>query len=149
MTLQNLARIGQLKLHPPEASDIQRLLTAARRIIDDSNVVAISTETRFDVAYKAVMQAALAALMANGFRPDTKRPGHHMTVLQTLTKTVGLETNKLIVLDTLRRKRNLADYTGDDVDEVSVRLCIEEARSLLQHVEGWLEQTHPQLLTTK
>jgi hypothetical protein len=27
------------------------------------------------------MQSALAALLANGYRPDTKVPGHHQTVI--------------------------------------------------------------------
>ena len=71
MTLDNLLRTGQLKNHEPDAVEIQRLLQAARRNIADSRVLAISPETRFDAAYKAMMQVALAALMANGFRPDT------------------------------------------------------------------------------
>lgn len=31
MSLENLAKIGQLKPHPPEAEEIERLLTAAAR----------------------------------------------------------------------------------------------------------------------
>jgi hypothetical protein len=48
--------------------------------------------------------------------PDTNQPGHHVTVLQSLPKTMGLPGVRLAVLDTLRRKRNLADYTGEDID---------------------------------
>ncbi len=71
MTLANLLRTGQLKNHEPDATEIQRLLQAARRNIADSRVLAISTETRFDAAYKAIMQVALAALMqtASGLIP--------------------------------------------------------------------------------
>lgn len=60
MTLQNLHKIGQLKEHPPVAGEIQRLLAAAGRSLTDARVTTISPETRFDAAYKAVMQAALA-----------------------------------------------------------------------------------------
>ena len=81
------------------------------------------------------MQMALAALMANGLRLDSNRPGHHLTVPQSLPKTVGLETGRMVVFDTLRRKQNLAGYTGDDVDESSVAQCIEEAEGLLRDVE--------------
>ena len=81
MSLQNLLKIGQLKPHPPDAGEVQRLLTAAARNLSDARVATISPETRFDAAYKAVMQAALAALMAHGYRPDTNRPGHHATVV--------------------------------------------------------------------
>jgi hypothetical protein len=119
MSLENLLKIGQLKSHPPDRREIQKLLVAAQRNLADVQIKGISAETRFDVTYKAIMQAALAALMANGYRPDTNRPGHHMTVIQSLPLTVGLKPARAIVLDTLRRKRNLSDYTGADIDDVS------------------------------
>ena len=90
VSLQNLLNIGQLKAHPPDATEVQRLPAAAGRNLADSRVTAISPETRFDAAYKAVMQTALAALMAHRYWPDTNRPGHHVTVVQGLTLTIGL-----------------------------------------------------------
>lgn len=86
MSLENLLKIRQLKKHPADAREIQRLLAAAGRNLSDARVTFISSETRFDAAYKAIMQSALAALMAWGYRPDTNRPGHHMTVIQSREK---------------------------------------------------------------
>lgn len=146
MTLENLLKIGQLKKHAPDAGEIRRLLEAARRNLADARVTAISSETRFDAAYKTIMQVALAALMANGFRPDTARPGHHMTVLQSLPMTIGLANERMTVLDTLRRKRNLSDYTGEDIDDISVDNCILEADQLLRDVETWLTENRPDLV---
>lgn len=146
MTLENLLKIGQLKSHPPDRNEIQRLLQAARRNLADAEVAGISSETRFDVAYKAILQAALAALAANGFRPDTQRPGHHMTVVQSLPKTIGLSNDRMVVLDVFRRKRNLSDYSGDWIDEASTQSCITEAKALLGDVEAWLSKHRPQLL---
>jgi hypothetical protein len=80
------------------------LLAAAARNLTDARVTAISAETRFDAAYKSIMQVALAALMAHGYRPDTKRLGHHVTVLQGLTLTIDLAAARVRVLDTLRRQ---------------------------------------------
>lgn len=145
MTLENLLKIGQLKPHQPSAEEIQRLLLAARRNLADARTDQISHETRFDAAYKAIMQAALAALMANGFRPDTKKPGHHATVVQSLTKTIALKAERVTVLDTLRHKRNLSDYTGEDIDHASVEVCVAEAESLLKEVEAWLKNHRPEL----
>ncbi|MEO8152444.1 MAG: hypothetical protein ABI605_05190 [Rhizobacter sp.] len=54
---------------------MQRLLAAAERNIADSRVAAVSDENRFDAAYKAIMQCALAAMMASGYRPSTNEPG--------------------------------------------------------------------------
>ena len=104
MSLLNLLKTGQLKQHPPDAGEVQRLLAAAGRNIADARVTTISAETRFDAAYKAVMQCALAAMMAHGYRPDTNRPGHHATVVQGLRLTIGLAAARVTVLDTLRRK---------------------------------------------
>ena len=89
MSLQNLLKIGQLKEHPAQAGEIERLLTAAQRNLRDAHVEDISPETRFDAAYKSIMQTALAALMMHRYRPDTKRPGHHMTVLQSTPQPAG------------------------------------------------------------
>ena len=117
LSLKNLLKIGQLKEHPPDPQEIRRLLAAAARNLADARVTEISPETRFDAAYKAVMQAALAALMAHGYRPDTKRPGHHATVVQGLPLTIGLTAARATVLDALRRQRNVSDYTGEDIDD--------------------------------
>lgn len=75
MSLENLLKIGRLKTHPPDAREIEQLLAAARRNLADARVTSISAETRFDAAYKAIMQCSLAALMMHGYRPDTNQPG--------------------------------------------------------------------------
>jgi len=85
-------------------------------------------------------------LMAHGYRPDTNRPGHHVTVVQGLTLTIGLAPARVTVLDTLRRKRNLSDYTGEDIDDSSVEHCIAEADRLLRDVTAWLKAHRPQLI---
>ena len=144
--MQNLLKTGQLKEHPPDAAEVQRLLAAAARNLADARVTTISAETRFDAAYRAVMQAALAALMAHGYRPDTSRPGHHVTVVQGLPLTIELAPTRVTVLDTLRRKRNLSDYTGEDIDDSSAEHCLAEADRLLQDVTAWLKEHRPQLI---
>lgn len=133
--MANLLRIGQLKEHPADVMEIARLLAAAERGIADARVHAISLETRFDAAYRSITQTGLAALMAHGFRPDTNRPGHHVTIIQALTLTLGIDARRVAVLDALRRKRNLADYTGEDIDEASVVACIEAATRLLHEAK--------------
>jgi hypothetical protein len=137
--LANLLRIGQLKEHPADAGEIARLLAAAERCIADARVRAISPETRFDAAYRSITQTGLAALMAHGYRPDINRPGHHVTIVQTLTLTLGIDARRVAILDALRRKRNLVDYTGEDIDEGSVVACIEAATRLLHEANQRLE----------
>lgn len=144
--LRNLEKIGQLKSHVTSSEEIQRLLEAARRNVSDAGVDIISCETRFDSAYKTIMQVSLVAMMANGFRPDTSRPGHHMTLIQSLPHTIGLSNVRMAVLDVLRRKRNLTDYSGSWIDETSMEQCISEAKDLLRDVEAWLQEQRPDLM---
>ena len=145
VSLENLLKIGQLKEHPPDAGEIQQLLTAADRNLRDARVPALSAESRFDIGYKAIMQAALAALMAHGYRPDTSRPGHHMTVVQSLSLTIGLPGPRIAVLDAMRRKRNASDYTGADIDDGSADACVVAAERLLAELRGWLRTNRPNL----
>jgi uncharacterized protein (UPF0332 family) len=149
VSLENLLKIGQLKEHPVQAEEIERLLAAAQRNLRDAHVESISPETRFDAAYKAIMQAALAALMMHGYRPDTKRPGHHMTVVQSTPLTIGLQSKRMVVLDALRRQRNVADYTGDDVDVSMAESCIAEAKWLIDDVLAWRKSNRPELIQKK
>ena len=146
MTLENLLRTKQLKAHSPAAVEIKQLLAAANRNLGDSTATNISAENRFDAAYKAIMQAALAALMANGFTPDKKSAGHHAVTIQSLPKTIGIEADRVIVLDALRNKRNLSDYTGKEIDESSVGACRTEAKKLVSEVSAWLKKHRPELL---
>jgi len=143
--LKNLEKVGQLKSHVTSREEVQRMIEAARRNLADAAVEVISNETRFDSAYKAIMQLALTAMMANGFRPETNKPGHHQTMIQSLPHTIGLPTARMMVLDVLRRKRNNADYSGDYVDEGSMKQCISDAAGLLRDVTAWLAEHRPDL----
>jgi uncharacterized protein (UPF0332 family) len=132
MTLNNLIgkTLEKIMVHP-EA--IRRLITAAERNIIDSKVAAVSAENRFDAAYKAIMQIANAALQASGYRTLTSKPGHHQTMIQSLSKTLEIDSNTVILLDAMRKQRNIADYSGDIVPESTVKDCITQAEILLEH----------------
>ena len=146
MTLQNLLRIGKLKDHAPTAAEILRLLAAVERNLADAAVTKVSDETRFDAAYKAVMQCSLAAMMVSGYRPSTSEPGHHATLIQSLPLTLGVNNETWVVLDALRRKRNSNDYTGDIVTADMVAECIDQASHLQVLLLKHLKKHHPRLL---
>src|SRR5690606_9878723 len=140
MTLDNL--IGKsLERIEPDSAAIQRLLEAAQRNLRDAQLEGLSNETRFDTGYKAIMQLANAALQASGFRTLTSKPGHHQTLIQSLVKTVGIETDRMIVLDALRKQRNVTDYSGDLVEDAAVKECLEQAQDLIVLTIAWLK-TH-------
>ncbi len=144
MSLENLAKIGKLKQHSATREDAAKLLSAARRNLAETRIQGLSAETRFDLAYKTIMQCGLLALMANGYRPSTNEPGHHATLIQTLPVSIGLENTRMIILDKMRRTRNLNDYSGDIVSEEETAACIRSAESLLETLTDWLNQNRKQ-----
>jgi len=128
-----------------DRAGIARMLAAAERNFVDAGLAALSPENRFDAAYKAILQCAMVALRANGFRTLTSKAGHHQTALQTLPLTIGLAKDRLILLDALRKQRNLADYEGEPVTAQSVTECLAQARGLLADVKAWLKTHKPNL----
>ena len=146
MTLQNLQRIGKIKDHAPTPAEVQRLLAAIDRNMADAGVNSISDETRFDAGYKAVMQCALVAMLAAGYRPATNEPGHHQTMIQSLPLTLGVANDAWVVLDALRRQRNANDYTGAPMTADVVNECLGQAKSLRKQLRAHLAGKHPELM---
>lgn len=145
MSLENLLKTKQLQPHNPTREAVQRLLQAAARNIVDARIEEVSVDTRFDAAYKAIMQCAMVALWANRYRTSTSQPGHHQTAIQTLPKTIGLEQGTVIVLDALRKQRNVSDYEGDPSSDQAVIECIKQAEQLYQIVNSWIATNRPDL----
>ncbi len=145
MTLSNLVGKSLEKISPNKET-IKRLISAAQRNVTDSKVAEVSAENRFDAAYKAIMQIANAVLQVHGYRTLTSKPGHHQTMLQLLPQTLGIDQPTVILLDTMRKQRNVADYSGDIVPESAVKECIHQAEILLKHFRAWVAQNHPNLI---
>jgi hypothetical protein len=49
------------------------------------------------------------------------------------------------VLDTLRKKRNQSDYSGDLIEPSALQSCLQHAHSLLEHALAWLAAHRPDL----
>ncbi|SNR84282.1 hypothetical protein SAMN05192560_1354 [Methylobacillus rhizosphaerae] len=145
MSLENLLKIKQLQLHDPSNEALLRLLDAIKRNIEDSQVDVVSGETRFDAAYKAIMQCAMLGLWLNGYRTSTSQPGHHQTAIQALSMTVGIDKSAIIVLNALRKQRNVSDYEGDPVSDEVVIECIKQAENLYKHMLNWVRINRPGL----
>jgi hypothetical protein len=142
MTLENLLRIGKLKAHAADEREIARLLESADRALKDASVAGLSSDSRLDLAYRALMQAALAAVMANGYRPATSEPGHHQLLIQALPKTIGMAPERVPVLEAYRKARNQTDYRGVPVSDAVAGECVEDARRLIAEVRAWSEARH-------
>lgn len=68
-------------------------------------------------------------------------------MIQSLVASVGLDSDKMRLLDTFRVKRNAVFYSGQDMDIAGVKACIAAGEDLLQHVQQWLAENRPDLLS--
>ena|SRR5437868_5853931 len=136
MTLENLWAINRLHRLEPDHAAIRRLLVSAESSLADAGVPRLTAASRFDLAYKSIMQCAMAALWSCGYRTVSSQPGHHQTAIQVLPKTAGVRPETIIVLDALRKQRNLCDYEGNDVPQAMLEECLSRAADLLEEVRS-------------
>lgn len=146
MTLVNLLAIQRLLVHNTTPEAVQRLIAAAARNLADAHILQLSPENRFDAAYKCILQCAMVGLWVNGYRTATHQPGHHQTALQALPLTLGLPNDTLIIMDSLRKQRNLSDYEGDPVSDGVVDECLIQAQALLAHTHQFMQSQFPTLV---
>ncbi|MBR8509554.1 hypothetical protein DF020_16145 [Burkholderia cenocepacia] len=107
--LDNLVRIGKLKLLPANRGEFEHLLGLARTLLDTvTSSNGMATESQFILAYDSAHAASRAALRAHGYRSDDR-----YLVFQCLEHTIGWPTEKWRVLDTCHRRRNAAEYEGN------------------------------------
>jgi hypothetical protein len=146
MTLENLLRIGRLKAQPVDEVQVARLLDGAELAVRDAAVEGLSAISRLDIAWRAIMQASLAALLANGYRPSTSEPGHHQMMVHALPKTIGMDPRRVQVLDAFRKMRNQVDYHGVPVSDAVAAECGQAAARLIAEVRAWraARQRQPQ-----
>lgn len=125
--LENLARIGKLKIEAPDANERAGLLRSVAIRLQDARQPILSWESRFDLAYNAAHAAALAALRAHGYRSENR-----YLVFQCLEHTLGWRPGQWLVLDQAHKKRNLAEYEGElDVTPLFVDELIQQTALLL------------------
>ena len=111
--LENLVRIGQLKLEAPTAGEVEALFRSGEARLVDARRTELSTDSRFDLAYNAAHALSLAALRRLGYRPANR-----FVVFQCLPHTLGVTASTWRVLAKGHENRNMAEYEGVvDLDE--------------------------------
>ncbi len=72
VALDNLVKINQLKLEPPDQREFDGMLAAAKRQLRDAQVAGLSEEGRFLLAYGAAHGISLAAMRWHGYRSEKR-----------------------------------------------------------------------------
>ena len=126
--LENLSGAGtSLIAEAPDDAEIAGLLRSGRARLTDAANIALSLESRFDLAYNAAHALSLAALRRCGYRAR-----HRYIVFQVLPHTLGLGPEVWRVLSTAHDRRNLAEYEGHiDVEERLVLDTLTATRRVL------------------
>ncbi len=131
-SLENLAKIGQLKKEPPDRDEIAGLLQAGRNKLKDARNASNSFDSRFDLAYNAAHAISLAALRRRGYRSENR-----YLVFQALPHTLGIADAEWRVLATCHDRRNRAEYRGVlEADDRLLAGLIEIAGRLLAALEA-------------
>lgn len=134
MTLENLIGRGLVE-EPSQPGEAERFIEKATKRLQDAANRSISNESRFDLAYEALLQFGLAALRLHGLRPDS-RGGHHVMIIQTLPKTVGYPKAKIRMVDEFRRQRAIGLYDGSfDPSDAELEALLEAATDLKRHLD--------------
>jgi hypothetical protein len=112
LSLDNLVKTGRLKTEPFSKPEFSGLINSARKRLGDARNEALSSESRFDLAYNAAHAYALAALRFAGYRSDNR-----YLVFQVLEHTIGMGAPQWRILSKCHDARNLAEYDGHtDID---------------------------------
>jgi len=145
MTLDSLVGRG-LEKAGSDSEELARYLERIRRKLQDSRQPNISLDSRFDVAFEALLQIALAALRANGYR-TTSAAGHQQLAIQSLPKSIGVSATDVRALDEFRKKRSAGLYLAEfEPSEAEVDALIVAVEQLLKQLLAWLRAHQPGLL---
>jgi len=146
MVLETLLGRG-LQQEPTDAVEISRFLKKIEAKLVDCMSPTISLDSRFDIAYEALLQCGLAALRAHGLRPDSKG-GHHIMALQTLPVTIGFSKNKVRLLDEFRKQRAAGLYDGSFIpSEAELEALLDVVATLRDELIVWLIAHRPELMS--
>ncbi|WP_292959219.1 hypothetical protein [Neptuniibacter sp. UBA6509] len=133
--LDNLVKINQLKVEPPDKKEFEGMLRAGDTKLKDSQIPGLSEDSQFSLAYSAAHAFALAALRWHGYRSDSR-----YLVFQCLGHTLGLSKAKWRVLDQCHNVRNLAEYEGHL--EINPQL-LRELVSISKEIQALLKALTP------
>ena len=135
--LEENRRIRKGKFSNKQISDCitlsKRDLKAAKKMLKENK------DWAFNIAYNAMLQAAKALMYSKGFR--SSGIGHHATIIEFAGIILDDKYSELIeVLDTMRRKRNIAIYDAAGlISSREVEEAIKNAQYLVKEIIKILE----------
>lgn len=134
-----------LKALAANARDVVAWLQAAQMKLNDAQQTVVSTGTRMDAAWNAVLLGCLAVACAQGWRATSDK-GHHAAVFEGAAQAMGLSQARFDELDALRDWRNRKYRAG----QFSTLAEVEEAIALVTPFQAamaaWFAKQHAVLM---
>jgi len=146
MTLQDWLSNGWLKQHTTSRQEVRDLLDKVDRDIAEAAKEEITLDWRLAIAYNACLGCATIALRASGYRMPGGA-GQHYRTIQSLRFTLNPDTDIIISLEAISKKRAIVSYdAAGTITEAEVEEAQELAGDLRDALLKWLKEVHPQLL---
>ena len=146
MSLADMERDGKLKKHTPSKVEVNRLLMAIQRRLEDAKNPSSHNETRFEQAYEAILLCSKVALLVSGYRMR-QREGYHYESINSLHFTLQVAPEVIEYYQVLRQKRHKGLYEGlinvRDSELIEATIAAEELRD---KVTLWLKTNHPHVI---
>jgi uncharacterized protein (UPF0332 family) len=110
MAYERLLQQGLIRPYRAKPEEVERLLqVAARDLSTAGKLLSNDTDWAFNIMYNAVLQAARALVLHEGFRP--RGAGQHRTIVLFCQEALGPEYRRQVALfDQMRRKRHRLVY---------------------------------------
>ena len=131
---------------PPTLEETQSLTGVLERALEEAKGPLKYPDTRYELAYRAVITAATIVVRAEGARVHRQR--HHEQTIRALQllNIPGL-SDRAAYYDACRRKRNVSEYEmAGTVSESEARDLLQEADRLAGAIREWLAREHRDLI---
>ena len=143
--LKPLLDAGWIDDLPPTRDEIEALLSVLSRSLDEASGPLKYPDTRFDLAYRAVLTAATIVVRAEGARVHRQRY-HEQTFRALQLLNLPRLSKQSAYYDACRRKRNVAEYEmAGNVSTGEAQDLLQEAERLAKAVREWLSEEHDDL----
>ena len=143
MTWQKLLAENRVAGHQTSKQEIDALRNAVARDLHDTEVPGISADTRFSLAYNAVLLLAKIAVACAGYR--VKGHAAHHTTFTALDLAIGPQiANVAVYFDACRLKRNRITYDqANVVTDTETKELLKKAREFRKLIADWIAENHP------
>ena len=131
--------------HETNRQEISDLVEIVQTDLKDARISALSPDRRLACCYQAILAAARAAARATGYRVS-KGPNHHYYAIQSLQYTAKLEVPVVQQIESMGKKRAVADYIRvGQVSESMVKETLAFAEGCCQRITDWIRAEYPHL----